>query len=1794
MNKIYLLFVCCFMNLAAFATGTTYYPVSVSAPYGGTAQTVCQNGTNAAASVTYSVCGTSIPAGGTLSVTATWYLNGVPVYPDPTVHNITTTTGTISLPAGAFAYSSYGTFTAGSGLANSGLYCSLSWTTGGSSVCNPGVDSAAGVTTNITVNETPTAINGVASACTGTSSMLSDVVATGGTPVWSSSNTTIASVNFSTGTVTANTAGTATITYKLGSGCYATTVFTSNQTPAAISGVFSVCSGTLHILTDVTTGGTWTSSYDTVATVGSGTGNLVASLDSGVAFGVTTISYTLAAGCSTSTTVTVNESPSIITGPGVVCSGSTISLSDSVSGGVWTSSNAAIASVNFTTGVVTGVGTSGNARISYELNSGCYATTGLITVNPLPAAITGVQNVCVNSLTSLSDLTTAGIWSASNSDIVIGSGSGFVTGTGATAGIDTMYYTLNTGCYKSIAVTVNQLPAASTGADSVCQGSTTMLTDSPTGGTWSSSVVSVATIATSGVVTGVASGITTITYKLGTGCYGTTLFTVNGLPSTISGVNSLCEGSNTALSDITFGGAWSSSNSGVAGIGTGTGIVGGNGQGTATISYTLLMTGCARSIIMTVNTTPSISGATAVCMGTQTQLTDNVAGGTWSSGNTAVATISATGLVSGISGGIATISYKVSTGCMTTYEITVNSNPVAITGTTHVCAGLITALTDATTLGTWSSSNTGTATVDASGNVLGVSAGTVTISYITSATSCSTTTRVTVNALPAGISGLSSVCAGSTLSLSDATTGGTWSSTNIAVGTISTTGVVAGLSQGTDIINYTITATGCVNSSTITVNPLPAVITGTPDVCAGLITSLADDTTGGVWSSSNTAKAIVDGAGNVTGVSVGTASITYALTATTGCQTKINVTVNALPGAINGLNLVCVNSTISLSDITTGGAWSSGITTVAMVSSTGIVTGTGAGITGITYTSGAGCIATTMITVNEIPSVIMGAESVCASSTTALSNYISGGIWSSSSTTVAIIGNSTGVATGMNAGTSTIAYILGSGCKTTAVLTVDPLPAAITGLTNVCTGLTITLDDATAGGTWMSSNGGVATIGSGSGIITGETAGTVSMTFSLATGCMRTTVINVNPLPVGIIGIPDVCMAGTTALTDPTPGGVWTSSSAATAIVGTSSGIVTGESPGSVNITYTLSTGCDTTVTVTVNPLPGIISGPTSVCQGQNITLSDGAFVGSWISSNTTVATVGSNTGIVTGVAAGTAIVTFMLNTTGCFKTVTITVRQLPAPITGDTVICQTPTSGLADLTSGGTWTSSNIGVATINITSGLMTPGVSGTSTITYTLSTGCYNTQGVTVNPNPSVISGATNVCVGSTTALTDATTGGTWVSSNATFATVNETTGVVTGVLAGSVDITYILSTGCIATAPLVVNPLPSPITGNTYVCTGVTTTLHDVTGGGTWSSSNISVAQVTEMGGVVTGFNAGTTIISYIPGTGCNTSIVVTVNPTPSPIIGQLFVCTGQTDTLTDASTGGEWTSSHSSIASAGTLTGVITGVSAGNSTITYTLGTGCYTTNLLTVYATPAPISGPANVCQGTNFGITLSDATPGGVWSSAETIVATIGAETGNVIGQSISGTDSIIYTIAGVCSAYQIINVNQTPVITGPSGICTGPLNSDTLIGSISAGTWTSSNTGIATVDITSGIVTGISNGSVNISYTLGTGCYDYVSETVNTTPSVITGPLNVCPKLSIALSDATPLGNWSSSDPSIAAVSTSGIVTGIAYSGGSAVISYIVGTGCGIATTINVNPAPLDISGSLIVCDGLYQHTE
>jgi len=135
--------------------------------------------------------------------------------------------------------------------------------------------------------------------------------------------------------------------------------------------------------------------------------------------------------------------------------------------------------------------------------------------------------------------------------------------------------------------------------------------------------------------------------------------------------------------------------------------------------------------------------------------------------------------------------------------------------------------------------------------------------------------------------------------------------------------------------------------------------------------------------------------------------------------------------------------------------------------------------------------------------------------------------------------------------------------------------------------------------------------------------------------------------------------------------------------------------------------------------------------------------------------------------------------------------------------------------------------------------------------------------------------SVCLSSNVTLTSSATNGTWVwsSNDPTIAVVDATSGVVTGLQAGSAEIVYAFtdSLGCVdstsatvtVVAPYTVSITNAPDTlyvGDTHTYTSSGTS-------GTWSSSNAGVAEIDENTGVLTAISKGSVNITYVETSVC---------------------------------------------------------------------------------------------------------------------------------------------------------------------------------------------------------------------------------------------------------------------------------------------------------------------------------------
>ncbi len=149
--------------------------------------------------------------------------------------------------------------------------------------------------------------------------------------------------------------------------------------------------------------------------------------------------------------------------------------------------------------------------------------------------------------------------------------------------------------------------------------------------------------------------------------------------------------------------------------------------------------------------------------------------------------------------------------------------------------------------------------------------------------------------------------------------------------------------------------------------------------------------------------------------------------------------------------------------------------------------------------------------------------------------------------------------------------------------------------------------------------------------------------------------------------------------------------------------------------------------------------------------------------------------------------------------------------------------------------------------------------------------------------------------------------------------------------------------------------------------------------------------------------------------------------------------------------------------------------------------------IITPDCTPAgAIAGAVfHVCEGKTITVSNPTSLPCGRWVSSNPSVATIDSVTGEITGIA-GGIATITYTVPNPCSALAVraITVDPAPApVSGAENICVG--NTVTLSSSTVSGSWYSVDPAIATVGLTSGLVTGISVGTTNIDYILPSGCF-------------------------------------------------------------------------------------------------------
>jgi len=494
------------------------------------------------------------------------------------------------------------------------------------------------------------------------------------------------------------------------------------------------------------------------------------------------------------------------------------------------------------------------------------------------------------------------------------------------------------------------------------------------------------------------------------------------------------------------------------------------------------------------------------------------------------------------------------------------------------------------------------------------------------------------------------------------------------------------------------------------------------------------------------------------------------------------------------------------------------------------------------------------------------------------------------------------------------------------------------------------------------------------------------------------------------------------------------------------------------------------------------------------------------------------------------------------------------------------------NLTDTATWTSDTIGVATVSNapgSEGIVTSVAIGTAQITATLGAVQASTvvsitsavlTSIEVTPtSPTVAAGtlqqltATGLYDNATTQdLTDSVT---WSSAATGVATVSNaagTRGLATAVAVGSSLITatgpgaimgsttlgvssaVLESLAITPSAPSLAAGLMTPLTATgTYS----DASNQDLTDAVTWTTSNASVATVSNAGGsegTLSALSIGSATIGASSGA-INDEITADVTAavlesidlsplTPSVALGLTVPMTatgnysdGSTQDLTDTVA---WTSDMTGIATVSNapgLEGLVTSVAVGTAQITATPGAVQSSTNvsitsavLTTIDVTPATPSIALGLtvalqATGTYSDASMVDLTDSVTWTTSNSGIATVSNAPGTeglVASVALGGADitatlgAVMGTGAVTITAAELVSIQVTP--TSPTAViglfqqltATGTFTDASMMDITDSVTWSTQNALIAIVSNllgTEGLVTAVALGTVNITATLG-----------------------------------------------------------------------------------------------------------
>ena len=392
--------------------------------------------------------------------------------------------------------------------------------------------------------------------------------------------------------------------------------------------------------------------------------------------------------------------------------------------------------------------------------------------------------------------------------------------------------------------------------------------------------------------------------------------------------------------------------------------------------------------------------------------------------------------------------------------------------------------------------------------------------------------------------------------------------------------------------------------------------------------------------------------------------------------------------------------------------------------------------------------------------------------------------------------------------------------------------------------------------------------------------------------------------------------------------------------------------------------------------------------------------------------------------------------------------------------------------------------------------------------------------------------------------------------------------------------------------------------------------DVVGTLSFSSSNTRYVTV-DRNGVVTGKRAGSATITVKTYNGVKATLKITVKNAPTSVslrTTRTLLGVGETAqltaTLSSGSAGGYSFSSSDETKLTVDASGLVTALDAGEVTVTVTTYNGKKRSGVITIMPAPEQIALSAEALtigalDSAALDYSLNEGAAGAVsFSSSDEAIATVDAD--GKIHALTEGSATITATTYNGISADCALTVVPAPtyIVLPYATLNIGlgdriQLEPEIDPGCVSAYRYSSSNTRYATVS-EAGVITAKSVGSVTVTIKTYNGLSFKLKVNVKKAPS----SLKLSPtSLMLGVGESAQLGHsitsgtattlrYLSSDADIAAVTESGIVTGLAE--GEAIITATTHNGKTATCSAIVVPAPESISVSAAELLGVGQTTQ